>query len=176
MTEPLTPEQLRAIAHLSKYDIFPQGSAESAVQLLLREVERLKQENSNLAEAYANLPKLFEEAHVAEIKRLKEENARLRESWTMLGDSEMLTGYVRLRSELAAAQQKALAQWQPIETVPKDGTKILLAWRSGEIQAIAIDSEGFFYPHHPSHWMPLPDPPNRNPPSLRRVRDERTID
>ena len=46
MTEPLTPEQLRAIAHLSKYDIFPQGSAESAVQLLLREVERLKQELS----------------------------------------------------------------------------------------------------------------------------------
>jgi len=81
MTEPLTPEQLRAIAHLSKYDIFPQGSAESAVQLLLREVERLKQELSathqvidalNIASANAS------EQQAVEIAVLQKEIERLR--------------------------------------------------------------------------------------------------
>ena len=81
MTEPLTPEQLRAIAHLSKYDIFHQGSAESAVQLLLREVERLKQELSathqvidalNIASANAS------EQQAVEIAVLQKEIERLR--------------------------------------------------------------------------------------------------
>jgi hypothetical protein len=64
-----------------------------------------------------------------------------------------------------------MSEWQPIETAPKDGTEIL-AW-DGSVRTTAVwwvpgkqwslvspgeyaeDSEVW-----PTHWMPLPEPPN----------------
>lgn len=64
-------------------------------------------------------------------------------------------------------------EWQPIETAPKDGTRILawdgrsihvaywgwdnpanrLAWLGGHCRIDHIDQ--------PTHWMPLPEPPRQ---------------
>lgn len=70
--------------------------------------------------------------------------------------------------------------WQPIETAPKDGTKVLLTngswvetarWANcderfeGENwQWLLVDCEDGYYnvtaePNEPTHWMPLPEPP-----------------
>lgn len=67
-------------------------------------------------------------------------------------------------------------EWQPIETAPKDQTYVLL-WLSGEghhgprrynITVGVYTPSGWYYiadgsggktSNDPSHWMPLPDPP-----------------
>lgn len=71
--------------------------------------------------------------------------------------------------------------WQPIETAPKDGTKILLfqpdVWNSdwndyeGRYEPCVETGfyndcgypTGYYYPvfpiNTPTHWMPLPSPP-----------------
>jgi hypothetical protein len=82
--------------------------------------------------------------------------------------------------------EKARREWQPIESAPKDGTLILVTGRFGANQrptpcdawqrapriawfemhrtwlgfpsSKALDGE-------PTHWMPLPEPPNPSPPS-----------
>ena len=67
-----------------------------------------------------------------------------------------------------------MSEWQPIETAPKDDTRILIYSDDGvDIGAFNI----FWYPgiwlrdqtaeydndaapiNNPTHWMPLPDPP-----------------
>ena len=57
--------------------------------------------------------------------------------------------------------------WQPIETAPKDGTKILACVQGGFETLIVWweayrDSHEWFYDNDsytwPTHWMPLPDP------------------
>lgn len=77
-----------------------------------------------------------------------------------------------------------MSEWQPIETAPKDGSEILLgrssntkvytahwelepswAWKSAEpCWAVYMASDDYYstYLHAdwPSHWMPLPEPPN----------------
>ena len=65
-----------------------------------------------------------------------------------------------------------MSEWRPIETAPRDGTKVLLceadqpteivlgwwlqnAWRDyGDIGC------GGFDDYNPTHWMPLPEPPS----------------
>ena len=62
-------------------------------------------------------------------------------------------------------------KWQPIETAPKDGTKVDL-WASGERltdfyfdgaewvnDAVSMYHMGL-YPWDITHWQPLPDPPD----------------
>ena len=60
-----------------------------------------------------------------------------------------------------------MAEWLPIETAPKDGTPILVvggAHTAAEIRA----ADGAWWNHcplkgvTPTHWMPLPDPPEAN--------------
>ncbi len=68
-------------------------------------------------------------------------------------------------------------RWQPIDTAPKDGSSIILGyarshseegrWVSdpdrnhwGETGWFATDDDVLcVHPSHPSHWMPLPAPP-----------------
>lgn len=61
--------------------------------------------------------------------------------------------------------------WQPLETAPKDGTFVLM-YRNGTVDTARWYDDWMFgrsawgngswsYPDHalPSHWMPLPEPP-----------------
>ena len=63
------------------------------------------------------------------------------------------------------------ATWQPIETAPKDGTYVLLYEPRDDDHAIEV---GFYecetwygmdhiYSIYPTHWMPLPKPPEQTP-------------
>lgn len=72
-----------------------------------------------------------------------------------------------------AAQAPASNGWQPIETAPRDGTHILLldevsGWiGSGNVSPVnrsywgEWDQKGYgaMFPHQPTHWRPLPAPP-----------------
>lgn len=54
-------------------------------------------------------------------------------------------------------------EWQPIETAPKDGTRIL-GWRRGQIYPLIVwwDTAAQWWGLHmpPTRWQPLPAPPN----------------
>lgn len=73
-------------------------------------------------------------------------------------------------------------EWQSIETAPKDGTPILVArqhkafgWVRGwarweDVRGISGWISRGFFPipgelglAHPTHWMPLPEPPKEAP-------------
>lgn len=73
----------------------------------------------------------------------------------------------RILEDAINALEKALPVWQPIETAPKDGKKILVLAAPGIY--IAWWSDGNWEDHQrmfnggaalkPTHWMPLPAPP-----------------
>lgn len=76
----------------------------------------------------------------------------------------------QLRAELAASREReARMQWQPIETAPTDGARILLCGKGGKIaDGYYGQPDGFANPKqfvwpyihaNPTHWMPLPAPP-----------------
>jgi len=67
---------------------------------------------------------------------------------------------------------KSLDQWQDIATAPKDGTWMLVTWIDGNtvwdripsVVKYLPESSSFWdggegYYHRPTHWRPLPDPP-----------------
>lgn len=62
-----------------------------------------------------------------------------------------------------------MSEWQPIETAPRDGSKVLAydpgwcggtmaiaRWWDGEFRTGNLPGEEMY----PTHWMPLPPPPD----------------
>jgi hypothetical protein len=67
-----------------------------------------------------------------------------------------------------------MSDWQSIETAPKDGTMVLLAWGTCSVASGFWWTPDRFSPvghwhigdtedRLPTHWMPLPDPPAVTP-------------
>ena len=71
-----------------------------------------------------------------------------------------------------------MSEWQPIESAPKDGTVVFLGWESKEGEIIHPEERGlwnfvidewchdgeledYYVMFHPTHWMPLPEPPTK---------------
>lgn len=63
--------------------------------------------------------------------------------------------------------EKAMSEWQPIETAPKDGTVVLLYCGGKEVVSARHYANDCWTPEHDmaqgvtwaTHWMPLPAPP-----------------
>lgn len=55
-------------------------------------------------------------------------------------------------------------EWQPIETAPRDGTWILVYVNGTVTNAFFYlghwDDGDYFSRMEPTHWMPLPEPPD----------------
>lgn len=64
-----------------------------------------------------------------------------------------------------------MSEWQPIETAPKDGRVVLVFDDAFEepifslhtFESVISDFGQFSNSYDPTHWMPLPDPPNPSP-------------
>jgi hypothetical protein len=72
-----------------------------------------------------------------------------------------------ITAALQAERERTRAEgWQLIETAPKDGTDVLIAFAGGRVQMWQTrrpDEKYFWYENAPTHWMPLPDPPVEQP-------------
>lgn len=119
-------------------------------------VESYRADRDRLAEENAQLERERDEAR-AELEKVWITHGELRES------SE------HLKDQLAASEKDR--QWQPIETAPKDGTRVMIytpdmmgAVETGFYHEFTIppgwcaDTRG--KPRSPTHWMPLPKAPD----------------
>jgi hypothetical protein len=63
-------------------------------------------------------------------------------------------------------------QWQPIETAPKDRTSVLIATEDGLVTEVFFEDDKwmlfcagiydcYWLSEKPTHWMPLPLPPQK---------------
>ena len=79
---------------------------------------------------------------------------------------ETLLDYVETALKKAAQAKHGMDEWQPIETVPKDGSRIILSDGISVEQDRWIDwlhggsSWDRFRYLKPTHWMPLPAAPS----------------
>ena len=80
----------------------------------------------------------------------------------------------RARAGLRLSAEPGAGQWQPIETAPKDGTRVLCAFCENETPEVLYFSGGMWYSEleregqasfifQPTYWMPLPELPRFTP-------------
>jgi len=90
------------------------------------------------------------------------------EDWVKtVGDGIFARHYMNLMWEAWQAAQSLQDGWQPIESAPKDGTKVIIC--SSEYSPIVAAFKGSqwekragsFVAHLPTHWMPLPAAPQQ---------------
>ncbi len=88
-------------------------------------------------------------------------------TWEVLHEDYKAEYRDSMRAALAVVP---MTEWQPIETAPKDGTRVLLWRRAIRDQPTPIMADGFWcetcwvWPYilsEPTHWQPLPAPPER---------------
>jgi len=87
-----------------------------------------------------------------------------------ISNAALIAAAPTITAELIAARRKLDAvTWQPIETAPKDGAPFLgcdadftyvAIWDIGNRVHLTDTGRGFCYP---THWMPLPAPPEATP-------------
>jgi hypothetical protein len=139
----------------------------NAVPKLIAEIRSLREKNLGLH------------------KEIKEEIDAIEKRFSAGRKKDVILGLMRAISgvdvplELSSASEAVVesrenrlvqSSWQPIETAPRGGTKILLAggfsdnecciafWKKGARKEGWWN--GFYYlPGQPTHWMPLPDRP-----------------
>lgn len=132
------PEDMKLIAHLR-----------NEVPAMLDELERLR--------TFTSVSEV-----AAELERLRVESQNRREQWERLAKKlDCHPSYVNETLDQNADELETLRaaqQWQPIETAPRGGTKVLVLWRGREIAISHFNSglEGF---RECTHWMPLPGVP-----------------
>lgn len=92
------------------------------------------------------------------------------EALAMMGSLSMTVAQIdAIEAALLAAREQGQPQWMPIETAPRDGTRVLVYIEGGglywRIIARTLDESGGWYTdpgkHHvqPTHWQPIPAPP-----------------
>jgi len=81
------------------------------------------------------------------LKATYADEARYRRKW-------ILDQHKAAEAKLAEVEAER-DEWQPIETAPKDGTKVIL-WLP---DFHSVEMAWFCVPAEASHWMPLPTPP-----------------
>ena len=98
-----------------------------------------RQHNSKMYQQYA--------------KRIEQLEAKLARS-----DRKEIEAVYRKLGELEAKHQ-----WQPIETAPRDGRRLILLYGPSRFPQVAYSNTwwtaGFSAENKPTHWMPLPKPP-----------------
>ncbi len=76
----------------------------------------------------------------------------------------------------AAARVREALEWRPIETAPRDGTRVILVWGGESINGFFLNNSQSLRPWagwrtesmvpapigQPTHWMPLPPPPQHD--------------
>lgn len=92
----------------------------------------------------------------AEIKARHADDAR-----THANTGQVSNGFADRAALIAEVERlRALPTWQPIETAPKDGTRILLASSKKSRVADGFWKQGHWvWPYillEPARWMPLP--------------------
>jgi len=90
-----------------------------------------------------------------------------RGKWNIADEAD--AALAALESELVEA--KAKLDWRPIETAPRDGTRVMLGWPGGGVRyGFYLNNTNWkgwrgpsmelpFPSPPPTHWMPLPAPP-----------------
>lgn len=67
------------------------------------------------------------------------------------------------QAQQPAPRQVPTSEWQPIETAPKKGRNLILILTPSKFPQVAYSNTwwmaGFSVECKPTHWMPLPEPP-----------------